>query len=81
VASNSVQHTYEEWHEWLVEELEGHVVELNMYDQDSSSSDEFLGFAALDLATLSQTSHQFNGLSLSGRKKEKPFLFEPNVIK
>ena len=79
VVKNSIQHSYEEWHEWLVEEMEGHLLELNMYDQDTSSSDEFLGYAALDLATLTQATHQFNAPKLN--KREKTVTLEPNVIK
>ena len=35
VTQNTVQHTYQEdWMKWAVEEVEGHLLELNMYDQD-----------------------------------------------
>ena len=81
VAKNTVQHSYQEdWQEWAVEEVEGHLLELNMYDQDTSSTDEFLGYAAVELSTLAQVTHQFNngqartvgGMSVG---------FEPNVMK
>ena len=60
VAKNSVQHTWEEWYEFPLEEVDGHVVEVNMYDRDKMSSDEFLGYAAIDIKTFSQVKHLFN---------------------
>ena len=78
---NTVQRTYQEdWMKWAVEEVEGHLLELNMYDQDSSSTDEFLGYAAVDLTTLAQVTHHFN--SAQARTVRGQSLgFEPNVIK
>ena len=60
VAKNTVQHTWEEWYEFPLEEVDGHVVEVNMYDRDKASSDEFLGYAAIDIKTFSQVKHLFN---------------------
>ena len=57
VAKNSVQHTWEEWYEFPLEELDGHIVEVNMYDKDKMSNDEFLGYAAIDIRTFSQVKH------------------------
>jgi len=57
VAKNSVQHTWEEWYEFPLEELDGHIVEVNMYDKDKMSKDEFLGYAAIDIRTFSQVKH------------------------
>ena len=37
--------------EWLLEEAEGHWVEVTMYDRDKASSDEFLGYARADLSS------------------------------
>ena len=35
MTQNTVQHTYQkDWMKWAVEEVEGHLLELNMYDQD-----------------------------------------------
>ena len=36
--------------EWLLEEVEGHWVEVTMYDRDKASSDEFLGYARANLS-------------------------------
>ena len=33
VASNSVEAAWTQWAEWLVEEVAGHVVEVNMWDR------------------------------------------------
>ena len=60
VVKNSVSASFDTWHVWLVEEAGGHVVEGNMYDRDQLSSDEFLGYAAVDVETMSQVSHQYN---------------------
>eukprot|EP00092_Neocalanus_flemingeri_P008919 GFUD01009594.1.p1 GENE.GFUD01009594.1~~GFUD01009594.1.p1 ORF type:complete len:558 (-),score=154.47 GFUD01009594.1:168-1682(-) len=60
VAKNTVQHTWEEWYEFPLEEVDGHVVEVNMYDRDKASSDEFLGYAAIDIKTFSQIKHLYN---------------------
>jgi len=49
VVKNSIQANWEDWYEFPLELIDGHVVELNMYDDDSSSSDEFLGYAAVDV--------------------------------
>ena len=81
VAKNTVQHSYQEdWKEWAVEEVEGHLLELNMYDQDTSSSDEFLGYAAVDLTTQTQVTHQFNNAQ-ARTGGGKSVGFERNVIK
>ena len=61
VAKNSVQHTWEEWYEFPLEELDGHIVEVNMYDKDKMSKDEFLGYAAIDIRTFSQVKHLLTG--------------------
>ena len=60
VVKNSVSASFDTWHVWLVEEAGGHVVEVTMYDRDQLSSDEFLGYAAVDVETMSQVSHQYN---------------------
>lgn len=60
VAKNSVEHTWEEWYEFPLEEVDGHIVEVNMYDRDKISTDEFLGYAAIDIKTFSQVKHIFN---------------------
>ena len=60
MAKNTVQHTWEEWYEFPLEEVDGHIVEVNMYDKDKMSSDEFLGYAAIDIKTFSQVVHLFN---------------------
>jgi len=54
VKKNSVEATWEDWYEFPLELLDGHLVELNMYDDDSSSSDEFLGYAAVDVKNYMQ---------------------------
>ena len=36
--------------EWLLEEAEGHWVEVTIYDRDKASSDEFLGYARANLS-------------------------------
>jgi len=54
VVKNSVAANWEEWYEFPLELLDGHVVEVNMYDDDSSSSDEFLGYAAVDVKNYMQ---------------------------
>ena len=60
VVKNSVSASFDTWHVWLVEDVTGHVVQVNMYDQDKMSSDEFLGYAAVDMSSMAQIKHQFN---------------------
>ena len=51
VVKNSVEAGWPDTHmEWLLEEAEGHWVEVTMYDRDKASSDEFLGYARADLS-------------------------------
>ena len=38
-------------YEFPLELIDGHVVEVNLYDKDKSSSDEFLGYAAIGTIT------------------------------
>ena len=40
VASNSVEAAWTQWAEWLVEEVAGHVVEVNMWDRSGPRSSE-----------------------------------------
>jgi len=54
VVKNSNQATWNDWYEFPLELLDGHVIELNMYDYDSSSADEFLGYAAVDVKNYMQ---------------------------
>jgi len=54
VVKNSVQAVWEEWYEFPLELIDGHVVEVNLYDKDKSSSDEFLGYAAIDVKNFMQ---------------------------
>merc|ERR1719244_30294 len=54
VVKNSVQAVWEEWYEFPLELIDGHVLEVNLYDKDSSSSDEFLGYAAIDVKNFMQ---------------------------
>ena len=68
VAKNTVQHTWEEWYEFPLEEVDGHVVEVNMYDRDKASSDEFLGYAAIDIKSFSQIKHLFNRATVPGKQ-------------
>ena len=65
VKKNSLEARWEDWAEWVVEEVDGHVVEVNMYDRDSTSSDEFLGYAAIDVSSMTQINHQYNNQSNS----------------
>ena len=60
VVKNSVSASFDTWHVWLVEEAGGHVVEVTIYDRDQLSNDEFLGYAAVDVETMTQVSHQYN---------------------
>ena len=60
VAKNSIEASFDEWMEWLVEEPTGHLLEINLYDQDHASSDEFLGYAGLDVMDMVQVQHQYN---------------------
>jgi len=57
IVKNTQQATWDQWFEFPLEWLDGHMVEINMYDQDSSSADEFLGYAAIDVKNLIQTAH------------------------
>mgnify|MGYP001192802851 CR=1 FL=1 len=51
VVKNSVEAEWPDTYmEWLLEEAEGHWVEVSMYDSDKASSDEFLGYARVDLS-------------------------------
>ena len=68
VVKNSVSASFDTWHVWLVEDVAGHVVEVNMYDKDKMSSDEFIGYAAVDITTKSQIKHQYNGRVHKERK-------------
>ena len=70
VKKNSVEATWDGWAEWLVEHVDGHVVEVNVYDMDTTSSDEFLGYAAIDVSSMTQVSHQYNNQSNSRRTKD-----------
>lgn len=52
VVKNSVEAEWpESYMEWLLEDAEGHWVEVTMYDRDKASSDEFLGYARADLSS------------------------------
>jgi len=51
VVKNSIQATWEEWYEFPLELLDGHLLEINLYDYDSSSSDEFLGYCSINVNT------------------------------
>ena len=79
VVKNSVSASFDTWHVWLVEDVAGHVVEVNMYDHDKMSSDEFLGYAAVDISSMSQIKHQFN--AMSGKAKTNTSLMTRNTIR
>jgi len=51
VVKNSIQANWEEWYEFPLELLDGHLLEINLYDYDSSSSDEFLGYCSINVNT------------------------------
>ena len=70
VKKNSLEAKWDDWAEWLGEEGDGHVVEINMYDMDTTSSDEFLGYAAIDVSSMTQINHQYNNQSSSRRTEE-----------
>jgi len=57
VVKNSQAATWNEWYEFPLEVVDGHLVEINMYDDDTGSNDEFLGYAALDVHSAMQTPH------------------------
>jgi len=57
VKKNSIKATWDDWYEFPLEEFDGHVVEVNMYDDDTSSADEFLGYAAIDVKNFMQQPH------------------------
>ncbi|XP_023332371.1 extended synaptotagmin-3 [Eurytemora carolleeae] len=57
VVKNTVEATWEEWYEFPLELLDGHILEINMYDKDHSSKDEFLGYAAIDVKNFMQQPH------------------------
>ncbi len=44
------------------------MVEINMYDKDHTSKDEFLGYAAIDVRNFMQQSSLLAGLGLSSLK-------------
>ena len=44
-------------YEFPLELLDGHILEINMYDKDHSSKDEFLGYAAIDVKNFMQQPH------------------------
>ena len=67
VKKNSLDAKWDVWAEYLVEEVDGHVVEVNMYDRDTPTSDEFLGYAAIDVSSMTQINHQYNNQSSSRR--------------
>jgi hypothetical protein len=48
--------------------MDGHMVEINMYDKDHTSKDEFLGYAAIDVRNFMQQSSLLAGLGLSSLK-------------
>merc|ERR1719244_346691 len=54
VKKNSIKATWDDWYEFPLEEFDGHVVELNLFDDDTSSADEFLGYAAVDVKNFMQ---------------------------
>jgi len=47
--------------------VDGHLVEINMYDDDTSSSDEFLGYAAVDVHSSMQTPHFLSKQKATGQ--------------
>ncbi len=49
-------------YEFPLEEMDGHMVEINMYDKDHTSKDEFLGYAAIDVRNFMQQSSLLAGV-------------------
>jgi len=49
VAKNTQQHTWNVWHSFLLEEVEGHLLDVDIMDKDKASRDEFLGRAKFSL--------------------------------
>ncbi len=52
-------------YEFPLEEMDGHMVEINMYDKDHTSKDEFLGYAAIDVRNFMQQSSLLAGAGFS----------------
>jgi hypothetical protein len=52
-------------YEFPLEEVDGHMVEINMYDKDHTSKDEFLGYAAIDVRNFMQQSSLLAGVGPS----------------
>jgi len=77
VVKNSQEASFSEVMEWMVEEIEGHVLEVNIFDKDSGSSDEFLGYSAVDLSSMTQIAHHYNAKNKKGTKNQ----LQPNVIR
>lgn len=61
VAKNTLDATWEDWYEFPLEEMDGHIVEINLYDKDHGSKNEFLGYAAIDVKNFMQQSSLLAG--------------------
>jgi len=57
VIKNSQAATWNQWFEYPLEVVDGHLIEVNMFDDDTGSSDEFLGYAAIDVHSAMQQPH------------------------
>jgi Ca2+-dependent lipid-binding protein len=49
-------------YEFPLEEMDGHIVEINLYDKDHGSKNEFLGYAAIDVKNFMQQSSLLAGM-------------------
>jgi Ca2+-dependent lipid-binding protein len=49
-------------YEFPLEEMDGHIVEINLYDKDHGSKNEFLGYAAIDVKNFMQQSSLLAGI-------------------
>jgi len=48
---NTQQHSWDTWTTFLVEEVEGHLVEIVIMDEDRASNDEYMGQVKIDLTS------------------------------
>jgi len=64
VAKNTQQHTWNVWHSFLMEEVEGHLLDVDIMDKDKASRDEFLGRAKFNLDSHLPTKHSNSSTKL-----------------
>ena len=63
-------------YEFPLEEMDGHIVEINLYDKDHGSKNEFLGYAAIDVKNFMQQSSLLAGKKSRDVRKQTSKCFK-----